>query len=140
MEPEQRRQSRRKTKTVRTVLRYCAYANLPCHDLPLDMHVTSYYLSVMIYETTPRRTRHLDQRMNRRGISKEMIGLVCEFGDCRQDKYVLGRDKLDQLIAELSALSSLAKRVRDKGGMVVVEKDGAQLTTYNLGSYRRAHR
>jgi hypothetical protein len=85
-------------------------------------------------------TKHLQRRMGQRGITSDMVSLACEFGECQQDRYVLGRDRLDALIAQLATLSSLAKRVRDKGGVVVVEKDGAQLTTYNADSYRRSRR
>ena len=85
-------------------------------------------------------SKHLHRRMGQRGITRDMVSLVCDFGECRQDRYVLGRDRLDALIAQLASLSSVAKRVRDKGGVVVVEKDGAQLTTYNVDSYRRGRR
>lgn len=74
--------------------------------------------------------------MSQRGISEEMLGLVCDYGDCCEAKYVLGGNRLGRLLAELAALSSLARRVRDEGGLVVVEKDGAQPKSYNLGSYR----
>lgn len=81
-------------------------------------------------------TRHQQRRIAQREITKDMVSLACVFGDCRQDRDVLGRDRLDALIPELALLSSLAKRVRDKGSVVVVEKEGTQLTTYNADSYR----
>lgn len=76
-------------------------------------------------------TKHLNTRMNQRGITKDMIALACDFGELCRDKYILNRDSLDKLLAELSALSAVAKKARDKGGIVVVEKDGVQLTAYN---------
>jgi hypothetical protein len=84
-------------------------------------------------------TKHLNQRMNQRGISADMVALACEFGEVDQDKFVLGRKSLDRLLGELDRLKRVAMKARDKGGIVVVECDGAQITTYNRDSIKGRH-
>lgn len=87
------------------------------------------------------RTRHIGRRMSQRGIKQALINLTLQFGEDAQDKCVLGRRGLRQLIDELRDLERTAMQALDKGGVIVVQADGALITTYNVNSYdrRRAH-
>ncbi|CAO1654917.1 hypothetical protein [Parasphingorhabdus sp. NYA22] len=81
-------------------------------------------------------TKHLNQRMSQRGISADMVTLASEYGEIDQDKFILGRKALDRLLGELDRLKRIALKARDKGGIVVVENGGAQITTYNRDSLK----
>lgn len=82
------------------------------------------------------RTRHINQRMAQRGINGRMVDLVSEYGQSVGDKMVLDRKNIDALLNAMHTLKKDLLRVRNKGGVVVVEENGHQLTTYNLNSYR----
>ena len=78
-------------------------------------------------EIVMHKTKHFQQRMAQRGISKDMVDLVLGYGESEGDKVVLNRKASARL---LEAARTLAK-ILDKGGLVVVTCGGAQLTTYN---------
>ena len=84
-------------------------------------------------------TRHLHQRMNQRGINKDMVELALEYGERRNDKHVLNRRSLQKLLHELRNLERQVIRALDKGGVVVVEANGRLLTTYTAESFDRRH-
>jgi hypothetical protein len=86
-------------------------------------------------------TKHLGVRMSQRGITSDMIDLVLAYGENRQDKVVLCRKAAMKLVARLDgAQRATALKVLDKGGLVVVEKEGSLLTAYNLNSFDRRKR
>ncbi len=78
-------------------------------------------------------TTHGMERMNQRGITKEMIEIVLEYGDYIQDKVILNSRKLKKLIKKVSKDSKpKLLKVLDKGGLVVVlSDDNTVITTYN---------
>lgn len=75
-------------------------------------------------------TMHLKQRMSQRGINREMIDLVLNYGRIEQDKYILGRKEAQTLLGSFQRMEKELKKVLDKGGVVVVAKDDALITTY----------
>ena len=83
---------------------------------------------------------HLDQRMNQRGITRELVELALTHGGWDGDRCILDRRTIDQLIERCDAVRRVALRARDKGGVVVVEAGGAVLTTYNAPRRRRGRR
>src|SRR5262245_60916387 len=83
------------------------------------------------------RTRHMTTRMNQRGITQDLADLALEYGECQQDKYVLTRKGLEQLLATLRQTERTVIRALDKGGVVVVEDSGQLITTYSAKSYDR---
>jgi hypothetical protein len=87
------------------------------------------------------KTRHIGKRMSQRGTRQILVDLTLQFGDGVDDRCVLGRKGLEQLLRELRELERTTKRALDKGGIVVVQADGALITTYDVDSYdrRRAH-
>ena len=85
-------------------------------------------------------TFHLDQRMNQRGINRELVELALAHGGWEGDRCILDRNAIDQLINRCDAVRRVALRARDKGGVVVVEAGGAVVTTYNAPRRRRGRR
>jgi hypothetical protein len=86
-------------------------------------------------------TKHLKARMSQRGISGDMVELARSYGAIDNDKVVLGRNELKLLLDELRRMVRVTLKALDKGGVVVVESDGALITTYNRDSFdrRRTH-
>lgn len=83
------------------------------------------------------RTRHIGQRMSQRGITQALVDLTLQFGEDAQDKCILGRQGLLQLIDQLRELQRTAMHALDKGGVIVVQADGALITAYNVNSFDR---
>ena len=77
-------------------------------------------------------TRHFAQRMSQRGVSREMVELVRDYGVPEGDKLVLGRRDAAKAIDQLMQKLRVLKRIQDKGGLVVVETGESLITTYNL--------
>jgi hypothetical protein len=85
-------------------------------------------------------TKHMQARMSQRGIPGDLVNLVRQFGRDDHDRLVLGRKDLHGLLNEVRGLERLVLKALDKGGVVVVEADGALITAYNANSFdRRAH-
>jgi hypothetical protein len=83
---------------------------------------------------------HIGWRMSQRGTRQALIDPTLQFGETAQEKCVLGRKGLERLLEELRQIERTAMQAIDKGGVVVVQADGAQITTYNLDSHdRRVH-
>jgi hypothetical protein len=75
-------------------------------------------------------TKHIQQRMSQRGVSKDMVQTALTYGAQEGDKYVLGRKEVLERLEALQSEARLIKKVLDKGG-VVVASDDALITTYN---------
>lgn len=75
-------------------------------------------------------TKHMDARMNQRGIFKDLVDLALQFGEPDGDKVKLGRKEIDRLLSNLDALRSRVLKARDKGGLVVVTAGESLITTY----------
>jgi len=88
------------------------------------------------------KTRHFRARMSQRGIRQDLVDLTLRFGEDDQDRRVLGEKALQQMLDELRSLERQVLKALDKGGIIVVEADGALITTYRAESsdYRRAYR
>jgi hypothetical protein len=81
-------------------------------------------------------TEHMKQRMAQRGINREMVDLVLDFGTPKQDKFILGRDEAQEQLRELQHAMRVLKKILDKGGVTVVTEGDALITTYNCNSRR----
>ncbi|WP_338501459.1 hypothetical protein V6R86_01615 [Sphingomonas kaistensis] len=77
-------------------------------------------------------TRHMQERMNQRGIVGDIVALVAQFGDWNGDRLVLDRKALKNAVRSLDGLRAKMLKALDKGGVAVVEIDGRQITTYAL--------
>lgn len=83
-------------------------------------------------------TFHMDTRMNQRGITGDLVSLTLEHGEWQGDRCRLDRKGLKRLIAEIDQIRATALRALDKGGIVVVEADGNQITTFPITKHRGA--
>lgn len=77
-------------------------------------------------------TLHFVKRMSQRGVSREMVELVRDYGVSEGDKLVLGRREAGKAIDRLARQVRTLKKIQDKGGLVVVEAGDSLITTYNL--------
>ena len=78
-------------------------------------------------------TDHAVERMNQRGITREMIDLTIEYGQYQKDKVILKSRDIKKLITKVSGdIKSKLMKLLDKGGLVVVLSDDcAVITVYN---------
>jgi hypothetical protein len=81
-------------------------------------------------------TKHIQQRMSQRGVSREMVDYVLNHGTPEDSKYVLGRKEALKQLEELKSQERLLKKILDKGGVVVVAENDALITTYNCEKRR----
>jgi hypothetical protein len=85
-------------------------------------------------------THHAGQRMNQRGISRRLVDFTLRHGRLDGNKTVLDRRESLALIDALNEELRLAKQIADKGGVAVVDGQGAVITTYNLHTTAHARR
>lgn len=78
-----------------------------------------------------RMTKHIQTRMNQRGITREMIELVLAYGQDQHGKVSLNRKNTQRLLAQKQREIQVIKKILDKGGVVVVEDDNTLVITYN---------
>lgn len=83
------------------------------------------------------KTRHMHKRMSQRGITQRMVSLISEFGVTIDDKQILDRKNIDELLKGMDDLRKDLLKLRDKGGLVVVEANDTLITTYRVNSYNR---
>ena len=60
-------------------------------------------------------TFHADQRMNHRGITKEMIELTIQYGEVQNEVRTLSRDAAARLVVELQHQMKIAKKLEETG-------------------------
>ena len=85
------------------------------------------------------KTRHIQQRMNQRGIKSEMLDIVRQFGAWQGDKCILNRKACGALLTELDDLRKHIVKMQEQGGLVLVgnREEDVEITTYRLESYKR---
>ncbi len=84
-------------------------------------------------------TKHVQKRAQQRGITKDMITFTLDHGVVKGDRWFLNRKLLNDTIDDLEAQLKVAKRLRDKGGIVVVADGEALLTAYDYDSRKMAY-
>jgi hypothetical protein len=82
-------------------------------------------------------THHAGQRMNQRGISRRLVEFALRHGRLDGNRHVLDRKESLRVIEALNEELRLAKQALDKGGVTVVDGEGAVITTYNLRRHVR---
>ena len=85
------------------------------------------------------KTRHISARMSQRGINSEVLSVVKQFGSWKGDKCILNRKACDDVLCELERVRRTVIKAQHKGGIVLVESNDVQITTYSLDSYERIH-
>ena len=76
-------------------------------------------------------TTHMQQRMSQRGIKRDMVHAVLNYGRPENDRYVLTRQEIQELLASLQHEERVLKKMLDKGGVAVVAVGDTLITTYN---------
>ena len=82
-------------------------------------------------------TNHFQARMSQRGLPKQVIDLVLEFGKYEGDKLFLDKKETQRIIYQIDNLRNTLLKVMDKGGVAVVVEDETLITTYNLDKKNR---
>ncbi|OYQ73683.1 hypothetical protein B9T18_09470 [Wohlfahrtiimonas chitiniclastica] len=72
--------------------------------------------------------------MSQRGITQDMIDFTLNFGEITNDKWFTNKKTLQKSIKQLEQQIKMAKRLLDKGGIVVVAADETLLTAYDFDS------
>jgi Domain of unknown function (DUF4258) len=78
------------------------------------------------------KTKHFQQRMSQRGVTRTMVDLVLAFGSVEQNKHVLDRRGALALLESLKGEERALMKIVDKGGVAVVAQGDSLVTTYNL--------
>ena len=91
------------------------------------------------------KTRHIQKRMNQRGIEQQLIDVATKFGKavpCRDGKKIyLNCKGAQNAIQAIDRIRKSLTAAIDKGGVVLVAApNGLEITTYCLNSYRRRGR
>lgn len=82
------------------------------------------------------KTRHIQQRMSQRSIQQGWLDLVKMFGTDNGDKIFLNRNGIDAAIREMEKISADLQKMKTRGGIVLVEKEGYEITAYAVDSYK----
>ena len=83
-------------------------------------------------------TKHMDARMNQRGITKELVNLALEYGEPVGDKTVLDRKQCHQIMTSLKREMKVLQKAMSKGGITVVSAGEDLITAYRTDSYSSA--
>lgn len=83
------------------------------------------------------KTKHIQQRMSQRSIRQQWLSLVRVFGVVRGDKVFLNQKGIDLALNEMKKIASDLQKMRTRGGIVLVEEEGAEITTYALENNRK---
>ena len=83
------------------------------------------------------KTKHMHKRMGQRAINQTMVDIVSEHGVLMGDKRVLDSKNIDEILKSMEKMKKDLFKIRDKGGLVVVEENGVQITAYRFDSYDR---
>jgi hypothetical protein len=79
--------------------------------------------------------------MNQRAIESKFLELASQFGAIDEhgdvEKYILSRKSIDAALRSLDRIRGNLVKARDKGGIVLVADEDAEITTYRLDSYKR---
>lgn len=75
-------------------------------------------------------TKHAEKRMNHRGINKDLLNIILNFGEYEGDTIILRNKKLNGLIAEIENIKHKLLKARDHGELILVIGNNKIITTY----------
>ncbi|WP_371194203.1 hypothetical protein [Glaciecola sp. SC05] len=84
------------------------------------------------------KTRHIQKRMSQRAIEQVALDIVKQFGVDSGDKTILNEKALQAAMQELKRLHKHMDKMKSRGGLVLVEQDGYELTAYALRSFNKS--
>lgn len=73
-------------------------------------------------------TRHFKQRLSQRGVTRKMVDFTLDYGKVDGDRWVLDRKNTDRMIEQLENELRVAKKIRDKGGTIVITEELQKIT------------
>jgi hypothetical protein len=79
-----------------------------------------------------KKTKHIQARMNQRGISNRELDLVREYGSWSGDKCILNRKASFELLRKFDDVRKILIKIAEKGGLVLVEEGESEITCYRL--------
>ena len=74
--------------------------------------------------------KHEEKRMNHRGISKDLLNIILNFGEYEGDRIIVKNKKLNGLITEIENIKHKLLKARDHGELVLVIVNNKNITTY----------
>jgi hypothetical protein len=77
------------------------------------------------------------KRAKQRGITYRMVQFALKYGEVKGERSFINKKILDDLINNLTKELMAAKRLRDKGGIVIVSDKENLITTFDFDSYRK---
>ncbi|MEQ1073628.1 DUF4258 domain-containing protein [Acinetobacter pittii] len=80
---------------------------------------------------------HFMKRAKQRGITYRMVQFALKYGEVKGERSFINKKILDDLINNLTKELMAAKRLRDKGGIVIVSDKENLITTFDFDSYRK---
>lgn len=85
------------------------------------------------------RTRHIETRMNQRGISDIMIDIAhrCGHKEHNSDRITFSRKPLRKMISMVEKYKKELEKMERNGGVTLVEVDETFITTFFVDSYKR---
>lgn len=84
------------------------------------------------------KTRHIQKRMDQRSISNTMLEMVKLFGvNDSGDKTILNKKGIEAALCELKKIDSTLQKMKKRGGIVLVEDENSDITTYSLNSFNQ---
>ncbi|MFW2045500.1 DUF4258 domain-containing protein [Acinetobacter variabilis] len=82
-------------------------------------------------------SNHFMKRAKQRGITYRMVQFALKYGEVKGEHSFINKKILDDLINNLTKELMAAKRLRDKGGIVIVSDKENLITTFDFDSYRK---
>ncbi len=73
-------------------------------------------------------TQHFKQRLSQRGVTRKMVDFTLDYGKVDGDRWVLDRKNTDRMIEQLENELRVAKKIRDKGGTIVITEELQKIT------------
>lgn len=83
------------------------------------------------------RTRHMQRRMSQRSIGDKCVETMKTFGHRSGDKIIFNKKACQDVMTNLRSLLNTVQKMYERGGFVMVDVNGTEITTYALDSYRR---
>ncbi len=78
----------------------------------------------------------MHKRMSQRAINEIMVDITKTFGIEDGDKIVLNQKSIEAVLQVIEKWKKNFIKIRSRGGMVLVEKDNVEITTYRLEKKR----
>jgi hypothetical protein len=75
--------------------------------------------------------------MSERGAKQSMIDMAQNFCLTHGDKIILNRKGIDLVLRKIDQFKKDALKMRERGGLVLVDVENSMLTTYALDSFKR---